>query len=85
MKNFESVVFGRGYNSQIRTPNIWVPTRIKFSNGNHVLEDNNSKLGTLVKRIPSKYANKKIIAMQSVRSPLTFRLKFKKFDDSDIL
>ena len=30
MKNFESVVFGRGYNSQIRTPNILGPRGSSF-------------------------------------------------------
>ena len=83
LKNCESVVLGRGHDSHIRIGDISVSrchARIKFCNGRFVLEDNNSKFGTLVQVNCAEVALGEIIAIQSGRSLLQFKLKEKRID-----
>lgn len=83
LKECNSVMLGRGHDSQIRIGDISVSrchARIKYFQGQFVLEDNNSKFGTLVQVNSVDLTKGETISLQSGRSYLQFTLKDKEID-----
>ncbi|OMJ85858.1 hypothetical protein SteCoe_12773 [Stentor coeruleus] len=78
LKNSESVMLGRGHDSDMRISDISVSrihARIKFHQGQFLLEDHNSKFGTLVQVNEIELVPDERLALQCGRSLLTFKLK----------
>ena len=80
LKNTESVLLGRGHDSDIRISDISVSrihARIKFVKENFYLEDHNSKFGTLVQTNQAEVKGTEVLIVQSGRSLLEFKVKNK--------
>lgn len=80
LKNTESVLLGRGHDSDIRISDISVSrlhARIKFHKENFYLEDYNSKFGTLVQVENTELKDSEQVSLQCGRSLLEFKLKNK--------
>lgn len=80
LKNTESVLLGRGHDSDIRISDISVSrlhARIKFHKDNFYLEDYNSKFGTLVQVENTELKDLEAVSLQCGRSLLEFKLKNK--------
>lgn len=70
----ESVMLGRGHDSDVRIPDISVSrchAKISFRENEFVIEDNNSKFGTLVK-LPSPFVVESRITVQCGRTVVEF-------------
>jgi len=80
LKNTESVLLGRGHDSDIRISDISVSrlhARIKYHGDNFYLEDYNSKFGTLVQVENTELKDSEQVSLQCGRSLLEFKLKNK--------
>ena len=78
LRNNESVMLGRGHDSHIRIADISVSrchAKIKYSQGNFILEDNNSKFGTLVQVDNVEINPTEVLSLQSGRTLLVFKIK----------
>jgi FHA domain/RING-variant domain len=80
LTNSESVTLGRGHDSDIRIGDISVSrchAKIKYSQGHFILEDHNSKFGTLVQVNSVEINTNEVLSLQSGRTLLKFKLKSK--------
>jgi hypothetical protein len=78
--NTETVLLGRGHDSDIRINDISVSrihACIRYTKGEFYLEDYNSKFGTLVQVNQAEIKGSEVLFVQSGRSLLEFKLKHK--------
>lgn len=78
LRHSESVMLGRGHESDIRIGDISVSrchAKIIYFQGNFILEDNHSKFGTLVQINNAELEPEDMLSLQSGRSLLQFTLK----------
>lgn len=78
LKNIEKITLGRGHDSNIRIADISVSrvhAKIRYAQGEFILEDQNSKFGTLVMIKDAEITSDRKLVLQSGRTLLSFKLK----------